>query len=49
LTTLEDMVEYGNCGCWTEENCSYIIINNGFLELRTFMPGLKQSTKDRDV
>lgn len=49
LTTLEDMVEYGNCGCWTEETCSYITIDNGWINLKSFIPGVKESTKSRNA
>ena len=49
LTTLEDMVEYGNSGCWTEENCSYITIDKGCINLKSFIPGVKESTKSRNV
>lgn len=47
LTTLENMVEYGNSGCWTEENCTYITINNGLINIQSFNPGINESTKDR--
>jgi UDP-2,3-diacylglucosamine pyrophosphatase LpxH len=49
LTTLEDMIEYGNSGCWTEENCNYITIDNGCINLKSFIPGVKESTKTRNV
>lgn len=29
LTTQKDMVYYHNSGCWTENSCSFITINNG--------------------
>lgn len=40
FTTQESMVEYANCGCWTEENCTYITINNGIINLQTFTPDI---------
>ena len=49
LTTLENMVEYCNSGCWTEENCSYITIDNGLINLKSFIPGVKESIKSRNV
>lgn len=49
VTTLDVMVEYANCGCWTEENCSYITIDYGIINLQTFNPGINESTKDRNV
>jgi UDP-2,3-diacylglucosamine pyrophosphatase LpxH len=29
-------VWYANSGCWTEKNCSYLLINNGNVELKIF-------------
>lgn len=48
LTTLENNVEYVNSGCWTEKHCTYVTINQGFVKLCTFIPGIKISTKDKN-
>ena len=49
LQKLEDMVEYANSGCWTEENCHYLTINKGLINLIRFNPGIEKSTMSRNV
>jgi UDP-2,3-diacylglucosamine pyrophosphatase LpxH len=49
LTALEDMVEYANSGCWTEQDCHYIIINQGLITVKKFISGIENSTKTRRV
>lgn len=34
LTKASGMVEYYNCGCWTESSCSFIAINSGNVEIK---------------
>jgi UDP-2,3-diacylglucosamine pyrophosphatase LpxH len=38
LTKASDMVEYYNCGCWTESVCSFITINSGNVETKYERP-----------
>jgi UDP-2,3-diacylglucosamine pyrophosphatase LpxH len=38
LTKLSDMVQYHNCGCWTENSCSFITINSGIVEIKYERP-----------
>jgi UDP-2,3-diacylglucosamine pyrophosphatase LpxH len=38
LTKASDMVEYYNCGCWTESVCSFITINSGNVEIKNERP-----------
>jgi len=42
LTTLEDMVEYANSGCWTEDDCHYIKVNQGLITVNKFIPNIEK-------
>lgn len=42
-------IEYINCGCWTEDICHYVKINQGVVNLCDFNPGINESTKNRNV
>jgi UDP-2,3-diacylglucosamine pyrophosphatase LpxH len=37
INSLENMSEYVNSGSWTEENCTYLTINNSNINLKTFI------------
>jgi hypothetical protein len=49
LTTFENVVEYANSGCWTEQDCHYITINQGLIIVKKFISGIENSTKTRQV
>lgn len=49
ITTLEHMVDYINVGSWTEQNCTYATINRGYIDLKSFTPGILKTTKNKIV
>jgi UDP-2,3-diacylglucosamine pyrophosphatase LpxH len=38
LTLLDSGLEYVNSGSWTEKECHFITINQGYIDLKKFMP-----------
>lgn len=46
---IQNNIQYINSGCWTENVCQYVKINQGFITLCDFKPGMEQSTKSRDI
>jgi UDP-2,3-diacylglucosamine pyrophosphatase LpxH len=36
LTVAKDGIQYVNDGCWTEQNCHYLSINDGMIEIKRF-------------
>lgn len=43
VTTLEHMVEYVNCGSWTDKTCNYVTVNSDLIVLKNFISNMDQN------
>lgn len=45
LTNFENSIEYINCGCWTDQKCHFITINQDKIELKEFTVNENKSNR----
>jgi len=39
---------YYNCGCWTENPCTFLTVNDGEIELHQYQPGASHADRERE-